>query len=140
MLMPKRVKYRKVHRGRRRGVASRGNQVSFGDFGLQALGPAWLNSRQIEAARRAIVRYLRRGGKLWIRVFPDHPVTARAAETRMGGGKGSVEFWAAVVRPGLMLFEVAGVSETEAREAMRLASQKLPIPTQFVRREIGEEA
>ena len=140
MLMPKRVKYRKVHRGRRRGVASRGNQVSFGDFGLQALGPAWLNSRQIEAARRAIVRYLRRGGKLWIRVFPDHPVTARAAETRMGGGKGSVEFWAAVVRPGLMLFEVAGVNESEAREAMRLASQKLPIPTQFVRREIGEEA
>jgi large subunit ribosomal protein L16 len=140
MLMPKRVKYRKVHRGRRRGVASRGNQVSFGDYGLQALGPAWLSSRQIEAARRAIVRYLRRGGKLWIRVFPDHPVTARAAETRMGGGKGSVEFWAAVVRPGLMLFEVAGVDETEAREAMRLASQKLPIPTQFVRREIGEEA
>jgi large subunit ribosomal protein L16 len=140
MLMPKRVKYRKVHRGRRRGVASRGNQVSFGDYGLQALGPAWLSSRQIEAARRAIVRYLRRGGKLWIRVFPDHPVTARAAETRMGGGKGSVEFWAAVVRPGLMLFEVAGVNETEAREAMRLASQKLPIPTQFVRRELGEEA
>jgi large subunit ribosomal protein L16 len=138
--MPKRVKYRKVHRGRRRGVASRGNQVSFGDYGLQALGPAWLSSRQIEAARRAIVRYLRRGGKLWIRVFPDHPVTARAAETRMGGGKGSVEFWAAVVRPGLMLFEVAGVEETEAREAMRLASQKLPIPTQFVRRELGEEA
>lgn len=140
MLMPKRVKYRKVHRGRRRGVAGRGNQVSFGDFGLQALGPAWLSSRQIEAARRAIVRYLRRGGKLWIRVFPDHPVTKRAAETRMGGGKGAVEFWAAVVRPGLMLFEVAGVNETEAREAMRLASQKLPIPTQFVRREIGEEA
>src|SRR5512139_810983 len=140
MLMPKRVKYRKVHRGRRRGVASRGNQVSFGDYGLQSLGPAWLSSRQIEAARRAIVRYLRRGGKLWIRVFPDHPVTQRAAETRMGGGKGSVEFWAAVVRPGLMLFEVAGVDETEAREAMRLASQKLPIPTQFVRREIREEA
>jgi large subunit ribosomal protein L16 len=140
MLMPKRVKYRKIHRGRRRGVASRGNQVSFGDYGLQALGPAWLSSRQIEAARRAIVRYLRRGGKLWIRVFPDHPVTARAAETRMGGGKGAVEFWAAVVRPGLMLFEIAGVNETEAREAMRLASQKLPIPTQFVRRELGEEA
>ena len=140
MLMPKRVKYRKIHRGRRRGVASRGNQVSFGDYGLQALGPAWLSSRQIEAARRALVRYLRRGGKLWIRVFPDHPVTARPAETRMGGGKGAVEFWAAVVRPGLMLFEVAGVNETEAREAMRLASQKLPIPTQFVRRELGEEA
>ncbi len=140
MLMPKRVKYRKVHRGRRRGVASRGNKVSFGDYGLQALGPAWLSSRQIEAARRAIVRYLRRGGKYWIRVFPDHPVTARAAETRMGGGKGTVEFWAAVVRPGLMLFEVAGVDETEAREAMRLASQKLPIPTQFVPREVGEKA
>ena len=139
MLMPKRVKYRKVHRGRRRGVASRGNQVSFGDFGLQALGPAWINSRQIEAARRAIVRSLRRGGKLWIRVFPDHPVTARAAETRMGGGKGAVDHWAAVVRPGLMLFEIAGVGETEAREAMRLAAQKLPIPTQFLRREVGEE-
>ncbi len=138
MLMPKRVKYRKVHRGRRKGVASRGNQVTFGDFGLQALGPAWLTSRQIEAARRAIVRYLRRGGKLWIRVFPDHPVTARAAETRMGGGKGSVEYWAAVVRPGLVLFEVAGVEESAAREAMRLASHKLPIPTQFVRREVGE--
>jgi large subunit ribosomal protein L16 len=113
--------------------------VSFGDFGLQALGPAWLSSRQIEAARRAIVRYLRRGGKLWIRVFPDHPVTKQPAETRMGGGKGAVEFWAAVVRPGLMLFEVAGVTEEEAKAAMRLASHKLPIPTQFVRREIGEE-
>jgi large subunit ribosomal protein L16 len=139
MLMPKRVKYRKVHRGRRRGIASRGNQVSFGDYGLQALAPAWLSSRQIEAARRAIVRYLRRGGKLWIRVFPDHPVTKRPAETRMGGGKGAVEFWAAVVRPGLMLFEVAGVTEEEAKAAMRLASHKLPIATQFVRREIGEE-
>lgn len=140
MLMPKRVKYRKQHRGRRTGMASRGNEVNFGDFGLQALGPAWLNSRQIEAARRAIVRHLRRGGKLWIRVFPDHPVTKRPAETRMGGGKGAVEFWAAVVRPGLVLFEVAGVPEVEAREAMRLASHKLPIPTQFVRREMGEEA
>jgi len=140
MLMPKRVKYRKVMRGRRRGIASRGNQVSFGDFGLQALEPAWVSSRQIEAARRAIVRYVRRGGKLWIRVFPDHPVTKRPAETRMGGGKGAVEFWAAVVRPGLMLFEVAGLTETEAREAMRLASHKLPIRTQFVRRELGEEA
>lgn len=140
MLMPKRVKYRKVHRGRRTGTASRGNQVSFGDYGLQALGPAWLTSRQIEAARRAIVRYLRRGGKLWIRVFPDHPVTKRPAETRMGGGKGSVEYWAAVVRPGRILFEVAGVSEEAAREAMRLAAHKLPIPTQFVRREMGEVA
>jgi large subunit ribosomal protein L16 len=140
MLMPKRVKYRKVMRGRRRGIASRGNEVSFGDFGLQALEPAWISSRQIEAARRAIVRYVRRGGKLWIRVFPDHPVTKRPAETRMGGGKGAVEFWAAVVRPGLMLFEVAGLTESEAREAMRLASHKLPIRTQFVRRELGEEA
>lgn len=140
MLMPKRVKYRKQHRGRRTGTASRGNQVSFGDYGLQALGPAWLTSRQIEAARRAIVRYLRRGGKLWIRVFPDHPVTKRPAETRMGGGKGSVEYWAAVVLPGRILFEVAGVSEEAAREAMRLAAHKLPIPTQFVRREMGEVA
>jgi large subunit ribosomal protein L16 len=139
MLMPKRVKYRKIMRGRRRGIASRGNEVSFGDFGLQALEPAWISSRQIEAARRAIVRYVRRGGKLWIRVFPDHPVTKRPAETRMGGGKGAVEFWAAVVRPGLMLFEVAGLTESEAREAMRLASHKLPIRTQFVRRELGED-
>lgn len=140
MLMPKRVKYRKVHRGRRRGVSLRGSQVSFGEFGLQALEPAWISSRQIEAARRAIVRSVRRGGKLWIRVFPDHPVTKRPAETRMGGGKGAVEFWAAVVRPGRMLFEVAGLSEADAREAMRLASHKLPIRTQFVRREVGEEA
>ncbi len=140
MLMPKRVKYRKVHRGRRRGMAQRGNQVSFGDFGLQALEPAWISSRQLEAARRAIVRSVRRGGKLWIRVFPDHAVTKRPAETRMGGGKGAVEFWAAVVRPGRMLFEVAGLNEEEAREAMRLASHKLPIRTQFVRREVGEEA
>ncbi len=140
MLMPKRVKYRKVHRGRRRGMALRGNQVSFGDYGLQALEPAWISSRQIEAARRAIVRSVRRGGKLWIRVFPDHAVTKRPAETRMGGGKGAVEFWAAVVRPGRMLFEVAGLTEEDAREAMRLASHKLPIRTQFVRREVGEEA
>jgi large subunit ribosomal protein L16 len=140
MLMPKRVKYRKQHRGRRTGMATRGNEIHFGDFGLQALGPAWLNSRQIEAARRAIVHYLKRGGKLWIRVFPDHPVTKRPAETRMGGGKGAVEFWAAVVRPGLMLFEINGVTEEEAREAMRLAGNKLPIPCQFVRREKGEEA
>ena len=140
MLMPKRVKYRKQHRGRRTGMASRGNEVSLGDYGLQALSPAWLNSRQIEAARRAIVRYLRRGGKLWIRVFPDHPVTKRPAETRMGGGKGAVEYWAAVVRPGSVLFEIAGVDEADAREAMRLASNKLPIPTQFVRRDLGEVA
>ena len=140
MLMPKRVKYRKQHRGRRTGMATRGNEINFGDFGLQALAPAWLNSRQIEAARRAIVHYLKRGGKLWIRVFPDHPVTKRPAETRMGGGKGAVEFWAAVVRPGLVLFEINGVTEEEAREAMRLAGNKLPIPCQFVRREKGEVA
>jgi large subunit ribosomal protein L16 len=140
MLMPKRVKYRKQHRGRRTGMATRGNEIHFGDFGLQAMGPAWLNSRQIEAARRAIVHYLKRGGKLWIRVFPDHPVTKRPAETRMGGGKGAVEFWAAVVRPGLVLFEISGVTEEEAREAMRLAGNKLPIPCQFVRREMGEVA
>ncbi len=140
MLIPKRVKYRKVMRGRRRGMAQRGNQVSFGEYGLQALEPAWITSRQIEAARRSIVRFVRRGGKLWIRVFPDHAVTKRPAETRMGGGKGAVEFWAAVVRPGRMLFEVAGLSEVDAREAMRLASHKLPIRTQFVRREVGEEA
>lgn len=140
MLMPKRVKYRKQHRGRKTGMASRGHEINFGDFALQSLAPAWLDSRQIEAARRAIVRYLRRGGKLWIRVFPDHPVTKRPAETRMGGGKGAVEYWAAVVRPGLILFEVAGVAEAEAREAMRLAAHKLPFPTQFVRRELGEEA
>jgi large subunit ribosomal protein L16 len=139
MLMPKRVKYRKQHRGRRAGMALRGNQVSFGEFGLQALEPAWVNSRQLEAARRAIVRSVRRGGKLWIRVFPDHPVTKRPAETRMGGGKGAVEFWAAVIKPGRMLFEVGGLTETDAREAMRLASHKLPIRTQFVRREVGEE-
>jgi len=140
MLMPKRVKYRKQHRGRRTGMATRGNEIHFGDFGLQALGPAWLNSRQIEAARRAIVHYLKRGGKLWIRVFPDHPVTKRPAEPGMGGGKGAVEFWAAVVRPGLVLFEINGVTEEEAREAMRLAGNKLPIPCQFVRREKGEVA
>ena len=141
MLMPKRVKYRKVMRGRRRGHGQPGQrgQVS-ASSACRRLEPAWLSSRQIEAARRAIVRYVRRGGKLWIRVFPDHPVTKRPAETRMGGGKGAVEYWAAVVRPGLMLFEVGGLTEDEAREAMRLASHKLPIRTQFVRRELGEEA
>jgi large subunit ribosomal protein L16 len=141
MLMPKRVKYRKAHRGRMKGMASRGNQVSFGEYGLQALEPCWLTSRQIEAARRAIVRYVRRGGKLWIRVFPDKPVTHKAAETRMGGGKGNVDHWVAVVRPGLMLFEIAGISEETAREALRLAAHKLPIRTQFVARAaLAEEA
>ncbi|MGQ9627944.1 MAG: 50S ribosomal protein L16 [Anaerolineae bacterium] len=134
MLMPKRTKHRKAHRGRMKGKATRGAQVSFGEFGLQALEPCWLTSRQIEAARRAIVRYVKRGGKLWIRVFPDKPVTAKPAETRMGGGKGNVDHWVAVVKPGRILFEIAGVKEEAAREAMRLASHKLPIKTQFVSR------
>ena len=134
MLMPKRVKYRKAHRGRMKGKAHRGAQVSFGEYGLQALEPAWITSRQIEAARRAIVRYVRRGGKLWIRVFPDKPVTAKPAETRMGSGKGNVDHWVAVVKPGRVLFEITGVAESSAREAFRLASQKLPIKTQFVSR------
>lgn len=132
MLMPKRVKYRKQHRGRMKGRASRGTEVSFGDYGLQALEPSWITSRQIEAARRAVVRFVRRGGKLWIRVFPDKPVTAKPAETRMGSGKGNVDHWVAVVKPGRVLFEISGVSEEVAREAMRLAGHKLPIRTQFV--------
>jgi large subunit ribosomal protein L16 len=134
MLMPKRVKYRKQMRGRMKGRASRGAKVTFGEYGLQALEPCWMTSRQIEAARRAIVRYVRRGGKLWIRIFPDKPVTAKPAETRMGSGKGSVDHWVAVIKPGRVLFEIAGVSEDQAREAMRLASHKLPIRTQFVSR------
>ncbi|MFB0546317.1 MAG: 50S ribosomal protein L16 [Anaerolineae bacterium] len=134
MLMPKRVKYRKTHRGRMKGKALRGAEVSFGEYGLQALEPCWMTSRQIEAARRAIVRHVKRGGKLWIRVFPDKPVTAKPAETRMGSGKGSLDHWVAVVKPGRVLFEIAGVKEEMAREAMRLASHKLPIKTQFVTR------
>lgn len=138
MLMPKRVKYRKQMRGRMKGKASRGAEVSFGEYGLQALEPCWMTSRQIEAARRAIVRYVRRGGKLWIRVFPDKPVTAKPAETRMGSGKGTVDHWVAVVKPGHVIFEISGVTEEAAREAMRLASHKLPISTQFVSRVGGE--
>ena len=134
MLMPKRVKYRKQMRGRMRGKASRGAEVVFGEYGLQALEPCWMTSRQIEAARRAIVRYVRRGGKVWIRVFPDKPVTAKPAETRMGSGKGSVDHWVAVIKPGRVLFEITGVPEEAAKEAMRLASHKLPIKTQFVHR------
>jgi large subunit ribosomal protein L16 len=134
MLMPKRVKYRKAHRGRMKGKAYRGADVSFGDYGLQALEPAWITSRQIEAARRAIVRHVRRGGKLWIRIFPDKPVTTKPAETRMGSGKGNVDHWVAVVKPGRVLFEITGVEEPSAREAFRLAAQKLPIKTQFVSR------
>jgi large subunit ribosomal protein L16 len=134
MLMPKRVKYRKQMRGRMKGRAGRGAEIAFGDYGLQALEPCWMTSRQIEAARRAIVRQLRRGGKVWIRIFPDKPVTAKPAETRMGSGKGSVDHWVAVVKPGRVLFEIAGVAEDAAREALRLASHKLPIETQFVSR------
>jgi large subunit ribosomal protein L16 len=137
MLMPKRVKYRKQMRGRMKGKATRGAEVSFGEYGLQALEPFWMTSRQIEAARRAIVRYVRRGGKVWIRVFPDKPVTAKPAETRMGSGKGSVDHWVAVIRPGRVLFEIAGVPEDAAKEAMRLAGHKLPVKTQFVRRNVG---
>ena len=135
MLMPKRVKYRKKQRGRLRGLAHRGNEISFGTYGLQAVESHYITSRQIEAARRAIMRYIRRGGKVWIRVFPDKPFTKRAAETRMGSGKGNVEHWIAAVRPGKVLFEIAGVREDLAREAMRLAAHKLPMRTQFVARE-----
>jgi large subunit ribosomal protein L16 len=135
MLQPKRAKYRKQMRGRMKGKATRGTQVAFGEFGLQALEPAWVTARQIEAARRAIVRHVRRRGKYWIRIFPDKPVTAKPAETRMGKGKGSVDHWVAVVKPGRIMFELSGVSEEMAREAMRLASHKLPIKCQFVKRQ-----
>ncbi len=134
MLMPKRVKYRKQFRGRMRGMALRGAEVQFGEYGLQALEPAWITSRQIEAARRAIVRHIKRRGKVWIRVFPDKPVTQKPAETRMGKGKGAVDHWVAVVKPGRVMFELAGGGEEVAREAMRLASHKLPIKTRFVTR------
>ena len=137
MLKPKRVKYRKMHKGHRRGKAHAGNTIVFGDFGLQALEPAWVTSRQIEAARRAITHHIRRGGKIWIRIFPDKAVTKKAAETRMGGGKGAPDHWVAVVKPGGMLFEMGGVSEEVAKEAMRLASHKLPIGTKFVVREVS---
>jgi large subunit ribosomal protein L16 len=135
MLMPKRVKYRRVHRGSRSGQASRGATVAFGDFGLQAVEPCWLDSRQIEAARRAITHHMKRGGKVWIRVFPDKSVTAKPAETRMGSGKGAPDHWVCVIRPGRILFEVAGVREDVAKEALRLAGYKLPIETRFVAKE-----
>lgn len=135
MLMPKRVKYRKQQRGRMRGQATRGSTVSFGEFGLKAMEPAWITSRQIEAARVAITRRIKRAGKMWIRVFPDKPVTVKPAETRMGKGKGSPEFWVAVVKPGRILFELEGVSRTLAHEAMMLGASKLPIKTKFVLRE-----
>lgn len=135
MLVPKRVKYRKQFRGRMRGLAHRGSTVAFGDYGLKALEPGWINSRQIEAARRAMVRYIRRRGKIWIRIFPDKPYTQKAAETRMGSGKGSVEYWVVVIKPGRVMFEMGGgVPEDVAREALRRASYKLPVRTKFVKR------
>ncbi len=140
MLSPRRTKFRKQQRGRMRGMASRGSDLNFGDFGLQALEPSWITSRQIEASRRAMTRYIRRGGKIWIRVFPDKPVTMRPAETRMGSGKGAPEFWVAVVKPGRIMFEIAGVTEEIAREAMRLAAFKLPIKTKFITRQTTEES
>ncbi|MDX2098763.1 MAG: 50S ribosomal protein L16 [Leptolyngbyaceae cyanobacterium bins.59] len=139
MLSPRRTKFRKQQRGRMRGQATRGNTLVFGQFALQALEPCWITSRQIEASRRAMTRYIRRGGQIWIRIFPDKPVTMRPAETRMGSGKGNPEFWVAVVKPGRILFEIDGVSEAIAREAMRLASYKLPIKTKFIIREVAEE-
>jgi large subunit ribosomal protein L16 len=132
--MPKRTKHRKVHRGTRRGMAQRGNTVAFGEFGLQALEAGWIDSRQIESARRTITRYIKRGGKVWIRIFPDKSVTAKPAETRMGSGKGAPDHWVAVIRPGRMLFELAGVRQDVAAEAMRLAGHKLPLKTAFVKR------
>ncbi|NLL39590.1 MAG: 50S ribosomal protein L16 [Clostridiales bacterium] len=135
MLLPKRVKYRKVQRGRMKGKALRGNKVSYGEYGLMAMEPAWITSNQIEAARIAMTRYIRRGGQVWIKIFPDKPVTQKPAETRMGSGKGSPEYWVSVVKPGRVLFEIAGVSEEIAREALRLAGHKLPIKTKFVARE-----
>ena len=140
MLLPKRVKYRRVHRGRMTGKATRGNKLAYGEFGLVATEPAWITSNQIEAARIAMTRYTKRGGQVWIKVFPDKPVTKKPAETRMGSGKGSPEYWVAVVKPGRVMFEIAGVSEEVAREALRLASHKLPIKTKVIARteEAGE--
>ena len=135
MLQPTRLKYRKQHKGRNTGVATRGNKVSFGDFGLKATGRGRLTARQIEAARRAMTRHIKRGGRVWIRVFPDKPITEKPAETRMGSGKGSPEYWVAVVKPGRVLFEIAGVTEEVAREAMRLAGHKLPCKTKFIAKE-----
>ena len=132
MLLPKRVKYRRVHRGRLKGKAYRGNKVTYGDYGLQALEPAWITSNQIESARIAMTRYIKRGGQVWIKIFPDKPITEKPAETRMGSGKGSPEYWVAVVKPGRVLFEIKGVAEETAREAMRLAMHKIPIKCKFV--------
>ena len=138
MLLPKRVKYRRVHRGRLTGKAMRGNTVTYGEYGLQALEPAWVTSNQIEAARIAMTRYIKRGGQVWIKIFPDKPITEKPAETRMGSGKGSPEYWVAVVKPGRVMFEIGGVEESLAREAMRLAAHKLPIKCKFVKKETEE--
>ena len=138
MLMPRKVKHRKQQRGRLEGLAKGGTEVTFGDYGIQALEPGWITARQIEAARIAMTRHVRRGGKVWIRVFPDKPVTAKPAETRMGSGKGNPEFWVAVVKPGRVMFELAGVPEPLAKEALRLAAQKLPVKSKFVKREGGD--
>ena len=138
MLMPKRVKYRRVHRGRMKGAAHRGTELAYGDYGLVALEPGWIKSNQIEAARIAMTRYTRRGGKVFIKIFPDNPVTKKPAETRMGSGKGSPEYWVAVVKPGRILFEMSGVNEEIAREAIRLASQKLPVKCKFIKREVKQ--
>ena len=132
--MPKRVKYRRQHRGRMKGNANRGNQLAYGEYGLQALEACWMTANQIEAARRAMTRYIKRGGNIWIKVFPDKPVSKKPAEVRMGSGKGAPEYWVAVIKPGRVLFEMSGVSEEVAREAMRLAAQKLPIKTKFIQR------
>jgi len=141
MLVPKRVKFRRPHRGTMKGKATRGTKVAYGEYGLQALEASWITNRQIEAARIALTRYIKRGGQVWIKIFPDKPVTAKPAETRMGSGKGSPEYWVAVVKPGRIMFEIAGVTEEIAREALRLASHKLPIKTKFVKREeMGGEA
>ena len=139
MLMPKRVKYRRVQRGRMKGKASRGNTITNGSYGLVALEPAWITSNQIEAARIAMTRYIKRGGQVWIKIFPDKPVTEKPAETRMGSGKGSPEYWVSVVKPGRILFEMDGIDEATAREAMRLAGDKLPIKTKFIAKEKNEE-
>ncbi|MDD6396463.1 MAG: 50S ribosomal protein L16 [Acutalibacteraceae bacterium] len=139
MLLPKRVKYRRVQRGRLKGKADRGNFVSHGEYGLMSLEPAWITSNQIEAARIAMTRYIKRGGQVWIKIFPDKPITEKPAETRMGSGKGSPEYWVAVVKPGRVMFEIAGVSEEVAREALRLAANKLPVRCKFVKKEEGGE-
>ena len=140
MLLPKRVKYRRVHRGRLTGKATRGNVVTYGEYGLMATEPCWITSNQIEAARIAMTRYTKRGGKVWIKIFPDKPVTQKPAETRMGSGKGSPEYWVAVVKPGRVMFEIAGVSEEIAREALRLASHKLPVKCKVVTKEVTQES